>query len=150
MPIIERKGIHAIFQKKGEKRATKGQNIWKFGQKCTKFENILKKGSLMCLTITCKKQLEYALLKETLLHWWLFQCLKTSKTDVLAKCLRYKKKFLSNSLKGFHYEQAGQNWANYHLFNFVTIQNVMVNIMEWNLYEIFIPSNNHIFAAVNV
>ena len=31
----------AIFQK----RAKKGQNIWKFGQKCTKFENILKKGT---------------------------------------------------------------------------------------------------------
>ena len=38
-PILERKDMHAIFQKKGEK----GQNILKFGQKCTKFENILKK-----------------------------------------------------------------------------------------------------------
>ena len=39
--------MHAIFQKKGKKGAKKnvkkGQNILKFGQKCTKFENILKK-----------------------------------------------------------------------------------------------------------
>ena len=39
-PILESKGVRAIFQKKGKK----GQNIWKFAQKCTKFENILKKG----------------------------------------------------------------------------------------------------------
>ena len=42
----------------------KGQNIWKFGQKCTKFENILKKGSLICATIVHMKQLEYALNSE--------------------------------------------------------------------------------------
>ena len=33
-------------KKKGKKmlqRGKKGQNIWKFGQKCTKFENILKR-----------------------------------------------------------------------------------------------------------
>ena len=51
------KGMHAIFQKKGKK----GQNIWKFGQECTKIENILKKGSLMCATIARMKQLEYVL-----------------------------------------------------------------------------------------
>ena len=39
-PILESNGICAIFQKKGKQ----GQNIWKFGQKCKKFENILKKG----------------------------------------------------------------------------------------------------------
>ena len=33
----------------------------KKGEKCTKFENSLKKGSLMCATVTCMKQLEYAL-----------------------------------------------------------------------------------------
>ena len=38
-PILESKGMHVIFQKKGKK----GQNIWKFGQKCIKFDNILKK-----------------------------------------------------------------------------------------------------------
>ena len=32
----------ANFQKMG-KKYWKGQNIWKFGQKCAKFENILKK-----------------------------------------------------------------------------------------------------------
>ena len=40
--------MRAIFQKKRQKRAKKnvekGQNVWKFEQKCTKFENILKKG----------------------------------------------------------------------------------------------------------
>ena len=47
--ILEIKGN--IFwekgQKKGQKIVKKGkkeQNIWKFGQKCTKFDNILKKG----------------------------------------------------------------------------------------------------------
>ena len=48
--------MRAIFQKKGKK----GQNIRKFGQKCTKFENILKKGrdygthetARICLGIT--------------------------------------------------------------------------------------------------
>ena len=38
-PILESKGMRAIFQKKGKKE----QNIWKFEQKYTKFENILKK-----------------------------------------------------------------------------------------------------------
>ena len=51
------KGMRAIFQKKGKK----AQNIWKFGQKCTKFENILKKGNPICATIAHMKQLEYAL-----------------------------------------------------------------------------------------
>ena len=37
----------------------KGQN--KILGKCTKFENILKKDSLMRATIACMKQLEYAL-----------------------------------------------------------------------------------------
>ena len=41
--ILEIKGMHAIFQKKGE-NYQKRQNIWKFGQKYRKFENILKKG----------------------------------------------------------------------------------------------------------
>ena len=46
-PILESKGICAILQKKGKqmlKKGKKGQNIWKFEQKGTKFENILKKG----------------------------------------------------------------------------------------------------------
>ena len=50
--------MHAIFQKKGKK----GQNISKLEQKCTKFENILKKGNLMHATSTRMKQLEYALI----------------------------------------------------------------------------------------
>ena len=43
-PVLESKGMHAIFQKKGGGNVKKGQNIWKSGQKCTRFENILKKG----------------------------------------------------------------------------------------------------------
>ena len=49
------------FSEKGQKRA----NIWKFGQKCTKFEDILKKCSLMCATITSMKQLQHALNSES-------------------------------------------------------------------------------------
>ena len=54
--------MRAIFQKKDQKKKRqKRQNIWKFGQKYTKFENIMKKVSLMRATIACMKQLEYAL-----------------------------------------------------------------------------------------
>ena len=45
--ILESKGCMWFFKKKREK--------------CTKFGNILKKGSLMCATVTCMKELEYAL-----------------------------------------------------------------------------------------
>ena len=38
------------------KMTKKGKSIWKFGQKCTKSEIILKKGTLMCLTIAWMKQ----------------------------------------------------------------------------------------------
>ena len=62
-PILESKGMRAIFQKKKKTKKQKRPNIWKFEQKCTKFENILKKGSLMRVTIARMKQLEYAL------HW---------------------------------------------------------------------------------
>ena len=44
-----------------EKGGKKGQNIWKFGQKCIKFENIFRKGSLMPGTIACMKQQDYTL-----------------------------------------------------------------------------------------
>ena len=67
-PILESKGMCAIFQKKGKKKAKKKgkkvQNIWKFGQKCTKFENILKKGSWLRAIITCNKLLEKALIMD--------------------------------------------------------------------------------------
>ena len=53
-----RKGMRTIFQKKDKKR----QNIWKFWQKCTNFENILKNGSLVSAIVARMKQLEYALL----------------------------------------------------------------------------------------
>ena len=34
------------FSEKEQKNIKKGQNIWKFGQKCTKLENILKTKSI--------------------------------------------------------------------------------------------------------
>ena len=47
-PILESKGMCEIKKKKktkkGQNRAKKGQNIWTFGQKCPKFENMLRKG----------------------------------------------------------------------------------------------------------
>ena len=52
--------------KKGQKRAT----YLKTWEKLEKFENILKKGNLMCATITCTKQLEYALI----MQWYLADC----------------------------------------------------------------------------
>ena len=55
-PILDR-----TFVQFYRKRAKNEQNIWKFGQKCTKFENILKKGNLRHVSMTHMKQLEYAL-----------------------------------------------------------------------------------------
>ena len=43
-PILEINGMRAIFRNRVEKSQKKGENIEKFEQKCTKFENILKKG----------------------------------------------------------------------------------------------------------
>ena len=66
-PILESKGMCAIFQKKDKKTAKKFekfeifQNIWKFGQKCTKFESILEKASCLCAIIERNKLLEKAL-----------------------------------------------------------------------------------------
>ena len=37
-PILESKGMGAIFQKKGKERLKKGHNIWKFEEKSTKFK----------------------------------------------------------------------------------------------------------------
>ena len=56
--------MRAIFQKKVKnmlKNVKKGQNIWKFGQRCTKFENILKKGKWLRAIIARNKLLEKAL-----------------------------------------------------------------------------------------
>ena len=47
-PILESNACD--FSEKGRKmlkKEKKGQNIWKFGQKCTKCENILKKDKLL-------------------------------------------------------------------------------------------------------
>ena len=49
--ILENKGMHAVVQEKGKEMLRKGkigQNIWKFGQNCTKSEYILKKGRWFC------------------------------------------------------------------------------------------------------
>ena len=54
-----------LFRKKDKKKVKKGNilenlDISKIFQKCTKFENILKKGSLKYATVGYVKQLEYA------------------------------------------------------------------------------------------
>ena len=48
--IQESKSIGTVFQKKGQTNVEKWQNIWEFGQKCTKFE----KGQL----IVCDNQMQ--------------------------------------------------------------------------------------------
>ena len=56
-----RKGMHAIFQKKGRqmfKKGKKGQIIWKFGQNYAKFEDVLKKGRWLRALIAGKKLVE--------------------------------------------------------------------------------------------
>ena len=63
-PILESKGMRAIFQKKGKKyvkKSKKGKNIWKFEQKGTKFENILKKNRWLLAIIARNKLPEQAL-----------------------------------------------------------------------------------------
>ena len=60
-PILESKGLHAIFFKKNANKGQKRAKYLKIWQKCAKFKNILKKGSLMGATIACMKHLEYAL-----------------------------------------------------------------------------------------
>ena len=47
-PILDSKDVHVIFQKKGRKMAKKEQTIWKFQQKCTKFEVFWKKAARIC------------------------------------------------------------------------------------------------------
>ena len=44
--IIENKGMGAIFQKKSKEMLKKGKILENLGKKCTKLENILKKGSM--------------------------------------------------------------------------------------------------------
>ena len=59
------------FSERGQKNAKKGQNIWKFGQKCTKFENVLKKGRWLCAIIARNELLEKTLLiKLYPIHLW--------------------------------------------------------------------------------
>ena len=60
--ILESKDMRATFQKKGKKKDKKGQNIRKFGQKCTKLLNTLKKGRSLNAIIPRSKLLEKALL----------------------------------------------------------------------------------------
>ena len=72
MPILEGKGLRAIFQindKKMFKKGKKGQNIWKFGHKCTKFENILKKGRWLRAIIARNKLLEKGLVVTSIKHF---------------------------------------------------------------------------------
>ena len=60
--ILESKVMPVIFQKKGNvKMVQKRANNWKFGQKSTKYENILKKGRWLHAIITHNKLLEKTL-----------------------------------------------------------------------------------------
>ena len=82
------KGHLCDFSEKAQKKGKTGQNIWKFGQKCTKFGNILKKGSLMHAIITCMKQLEYALFRRDKLLLSIPDCW-TSRCGCKSKCTKW-------------------------------------------------------------
>ena len=58
--------MYVIFREKRQKNVKKGQNFSKFGQKNTRFENILKKGRQLRRTIERNKLLEKALLPSEL------------------------------------------------------------------------------------
>ena len=49
-PHLESKGMRAIFQEKGTKGPKKAKYL-KFEQKCTKFQNILKKCDFDCVRL---------------------------------------------------------------------------------------------------
>ena len=83
-PILESKGMHMIFQKKRQK----GQNIWKFRQKYTKFENILKRGKWLHVIITHSNLLEKALcLGEDVVYNFIISMIEESKycSDAIKK-----------------------------------------------------------------
>ena len=61
-PILEVRTCVRLFRKRAKKKDKKGQNIRKFGQKCTKLLNTLKKGRSLNATIPRSKLLEKALL----------------------------------------------------------------------------------------
>ena len=53
--------MRMMFQEMGKKMLKKGkkkENIWKYGQKCTKIENLLKKGRWLRAIIARNKLLE--------------------------------------------------------------------------------------------
>ena len=58
MRFFKKKGQKRAKKKKMLKKSKKGKNMWKFGQKCTKFEHILKKGRWLCEIIALNKLLE--------------------------------------------------------------------------------------------
>ena len=45
-PILENKGMGAIFSEKGQRNVEKGQNTWKFGQKMYKIRKYSEKGQV--------------------------------------------------------------------------------------------------------
>ena len=65
-PILESKVVSAIFQKSKE-MSKKGQNIWTFGQKYMKFENIFKIGWWLDTIITHNILLKQAMIPQ--LYW---------------------------------------------------------------------------------
>ena len=73
IPSMELCGMECNFSEKGQKRAKKmlkndkKGKMLKFGQNCTKFENILKKGRLFCVIIPHNKLLEKALVASSYL-----------------------------------------------------------------------------------
>ena len=56
------------FSEKGQINSKKAQNIWKFGQKCLKFENVLKKCRWLHAIVAHNKLLEKAL-EQVARHW---------------------------------------------------------------------------------
>ena len=91
-PILESKGMCVIFQKKVK-------NNWKFGQECTKFENILKKGSCLHAIIARNKQLEKALPGKE-------KDLRKSTTSIAANKSVCEMELLSSSLSPLSYESS--------------------------------------------
>ena len=53
-PILENKGMGAIFSEKGQRNVEKGQNTWKFGQKMYKIRKYSEKGQVHAIIARTK------------------------------------------------------------------------------------------------
>ena len=91
-PLLENKGMHVIFQKKGKKRAKKGKIFEKLSKNSKKIEFFFKKNRWLHAIISCNKLLEKALSIKYTLYFCLmisaayFKLLSYMLIFIITKC----------------------------------------------------------------